>query len=220
MIRDDIWRHSFFDGQEHLNPLTGYDERNIEWFHKTIMPKWMQLKDVGMWDAHSKVLDVGCAYGYYTKEYAKLLKPPGDILGIDYSGLRVESAIGLNLSFESEVKPKYKVIDLAVECEYLPADTFDIAVTSAVFQHIDPDKREIGFKHIAQALKPGGKFVLFDSITFTDQLWDGFFSKLSLSFLDSLWKKNIFTKSSYPITNVGEGLPGEVVSMIILEKPS
>src|ERR1700691_5308734 len=80
-------RRLFFDGIENLDPITGYAERNTRWFEHHILPDFLNAKQrLGLGPT---LLDIGCAYGYFTSRYADHFK---HVIGIDFSNRRIADA--------------------------------------------------------------------------------------------------------------------------------
>lgn len=171
--------HSIFnDGitEAHLSPTEGYPERNVDWFLENILPDFIyDDKDRRKHIGH--LLDVGCAFGYFTKEYAKVFDR---VTGVDFSIARINQAGTVN--FGNNIQ--YRCVDLTKEI--FAFEEYDAAVSSAVFQHIAPDEdRKAAFKAVHAALKPGARLTLYDENDVRQPgSWDGFFEAISPMWID------------------------------------
>lgn len=153
-------------GEEYLRPDTGYDERSVLWFKLNILPDFISLK------LPSPLLDVGCAYGYFTKHYAQHVEK---VFAVDFAERRIELANKYN----SLPNISYLTADVT--------DPFEIpkvssAVSSAVIQHIEPSKRKNAFQNIRSLMDVGSTFVLYDTIS-SKESWNGFFGPLTENWL-------------------------------------
>jgi len=100
----------------------------------------------GLGLSQPRILDIGCGTGWYTRHLAQC----GPTTAIDLS----ERAI-------TEARARWPGIDFRVGNVYddvLPAAHFDVVVAQEVFDHV-PDQ-DLFLVRAAQALKPGGHFVV------------------------------------------------------------
>jgi 2-polyprenyl-3-methyl-5-hydroxy-6-metoxy-1,4-benzoquinol methylase len=167
--RQDIQTH-FNNNEPEVVPGDGYPERGVAWFKKNILPDFLGAID-GYNLSQDSLLDVGCAYGYFTVEYAKEF---AHVTGVDFSDVRIAVAKMVN----AEPNIDYQLKNLAqdqIEGKY------DVAVSTAVYQHIDPENdRKAAFQATANALNDGGYLFLYDEDIITrNEIWNGFYEPLS-----------------------------------------
>lgn len=175
-----------FDTEASLDPVRGYPERDLDWFRTYIFPDLRHLKEE--LDLGKTLLDVGCASGYFTREYAALFPL---VMGIDFSWKRIGDATSYH---QAGLNVKYMRADITDP--QLPVyGGFHTAISSAVFQHIPPDKRKQAFANVRQAIIPNdGHLILYDALRgeshrsedHADADWDGYTELLSLDFLVGL----------------------------------
>jgi cyclopropane fatty-acyl-phospholipid synthase-like methyltransferase len=157
----------YFDDVEELDPVNGYDERNTSWFEERILPDFLGAKS--RLRLGPTLLDVGCAYGYFTRRFAEHFSY---VLGVDFAPLRIAGA--------RERNAEYLELDLTTGWQGNLRRPFDSAVSSAVLQHISPRNRARAFATIRDALTPGARLILYDeSSDDRPEKWDGFYEALS-----------------------------------------
>jgi SAM-dependent methyltransferase len=151
-----------------FNYETGYPERNTDWFRQHILPSFKKfLKQ------DNKLLDVGCATGYYTNvlnEYT-----PSD--GIDFAENRV--------SYAQTKYPHMKFFQADLTSDNFSnqfKEKYDLFFTNAVIPHIPLAMKPKVFNNITQIAKPGALFVLYDALI-DDGCRDDFVGLFSLSWL-------------------------------------
>jgi SAM-dependent methyltransferase len=99
------------------------------------------------------VLDYGCGTGTATPYFIELLKA-GSVLGIDPSAGSLEVAGRLHASLPSRYLTPER---------YTPSGSVDLVFCNGVFHHIPPDRRAAAVKYIADCLRPGGLFALWEN---------------------------------------------------------
>lgn len=207
--RENIIEH-FNVNESEIEPLTGYPERNTDWFKWHILPDFLSHPVVFARKVKGcKLLDIGCAQGYFTKLYGQHFK---EVVGIDFSPPRIDQAI----VFNSAPNIRYEVINLA-EPVYGYDETFPLAVSSAVYQHIDPDRdRRRAFLNTWLALELNGYLFLYDEDLVTrDEKWNGFYEPLSEAWVEDNIS-DIFKLESKDL--VCRGSHGEYIYRWVLKK--
>lgn len=106
-----------------------------------------------------KVLDIGCGTGILTRQLAKVLDGSIDeqAIGIDAAAKMIavaqRKAAGLaNLRFETALAEKLPFADAS----------FDAAVSTFFYHHIDRDLKNSSLAELRRVLKPGGRAVIVD----------------------------------------------------------
>ncbi len=106
-----------------------------------------------------KVLDIGCGTGILTRQLAKVLDGSIDeqAIGIDAAAKMIavaqRKAAGLaNLRFETALAEKLPFADAS----------FDAAVSTFFYHHIDRDLKNCSLAELRRVLKPGGRAVIVD----------------------------------------------------------
>ena len=132
--------------EAHLNPdwdaasrRHGYIDRSVKWL-ESIIP------------AGSRILDLGCGPGLYTK---RLSDAGYDVTGIDYSRRSIAYAK------EHDTKTRY-ICRNYLEMDY--TGEFDaITLIYCDYATLIPDERKTLLSKIHRALKPNGLFILMSS---------------------------------------------------------
>ena len=128
------------------------------------------------WRGDENVLDVGCGAGILLIAAAKRLST-GRAVGIDvwtneHGPTDPAATVRANAKAE-RVGGRVDVLDAdARDMEFADA-SFDVALSSFVFHHIDREGRKAAAREIVRVLKPGGRLVLLD-IRFTEDVADAF----------------------------------------------
>jgi 2-polyprenyl-3-methyl-5-hydroxy-6-metoxy-1,4-benzoquinol methylase len=140
-------RQDIFEQETYLSFEDGYPERPVSWFKSSMLPKIRNLL------ANKKLLlDVGCASGYYTKEFAPFIER---IVGVDYAYNRIKYA---KEHFEGD---KLKFIHSRVD--QLKVDRlFDAMFTSMVFQHMPLDIKMQSFENLATLASDDCLFLMYE----------------------------------------------------------
>ena len=99
------------------------------------------------------VLDYGCGTGTATPLFLELLG--------------AKSVIGVDVSARCLEVPREAHQDLPVEYalteEYQPNGTIDLAFCSGVFHHVPPNDRGMAVEYLANSLRQGGIFALWEN---------------------------------------------------------
>ncbi|MFN3190664.1 MAG: class I SAM-dependent methyltransferase [Aureliella sp.] len=103
------------------------------------------------------ILDFGCGIGNAAEGLLRLPKATS-YLGYDCSEQSIEVARGRELASGLTNR-----IDWTTDAASLGKERFDLAYTSGVFHHIEPDQRDAELKRVFQALRPGGYFGFFEN---------------------------------------------------------
>ncbi len=151
--KPDIWQRStqpFWDDghiskgmlEAHLNPNINAASRKHDFIDKSVA--WLS----SIVPEGSKILDLGCGPGLYTKRLANL---GYDVTGIDYS----KRSIAYAQSQDSKTKYIY--------ASYLDIDYFEefdlIILIYCDYGALIPSEQEHLLKKIYKALKPNGRFI-------------------------------------------------------------
>ena len=176
-IRHNKPRKPFFESEHDeekdtdrkFNYETGYPERNINWFRQHILPTFKKFLNPG-----SKLLDVGCASGYYTNILNEFI--PSD--GIDFAENRI--------SYAQTKYPHMKFFQDDLTSDDFPnqfEEKYDLFFTNAVIPHIPLVLKPKVFNNISRISKPRALFVLYDALI-DDGCSDDFVGLFSLSWLN------------------------------------
>lgn len=201
---EDIKEH--FNSVEILDCITGYEERPVNWWMLNILPDLLEIKK--QLNLGPKLLDIGCASGYFSLIMA--IHFP-EVTGIDFAVSRIELA----KKYNSSKNLNYQVVDVVNE---KISGIYDSAISSAVFQHINPlnSDRVKAFENVFSVIKDQGYLVLYDESYFSRRVeWDGFYSPLDKSWIiDKIG--HLCNLESYEF--VAKGLHGEYEFRWILRK--
>jgi 2-polyprenyl-3-methyl-5-hydroxy-6-metoxy-1,4-benzoquinol methylase len=110
----------------------------------------------------SVLLDIGCGTGGFLR-FVKTVQPDLKAIALDLSEPYLERA-RQSLKRDSNIR----FVAAPVEDMPLPDASVDVAVSIFLFHELPPKIRAAAAKEIARTLKPGGIFVLADSIQYGD----------------------------------------------------
>ena len=140
-------RREYFEAENYLSPTEGYPERPVSWFKETILPDVLHEHK-----EKSHLLDVGCAFGYYTNEFKDSFE---SVTGIDYARNRISFATE---NFETDT---LKFVNTKIE-EFNTDKRFDAMFTSMVIQHIPLENKIPAFKNLHSIAADDCLFLLYD----------------------------------------------------------
>lgn len=103
------------------------------------------------------VLDVGCGPGGLTRRLAAAAGPDGEVIGLDASPAMIDYALRHS---SSEPNCRFK-LGTAQDLP-LPADTFDLVVSTFAMHHIGADHRLTALAEMYRVLRPGGRLLIAD----------------------------------------------------------
>ena len=148
--------------EAHLNPDWDAASRKHSYIDRSV--KWL----AGIIPPGSKILDLGCGPGLYTKRFSDA---GYDVTGMDYSRR--------SIAYAKEHDPKTKYIYRNyLEMDYTEA--FDaITLIYCDYAALIPDERKTLLSKVHRALKPNGLFI-FD--VFTEQVYFGKKDRTSWSY--------------------------------------
>lgn len=150
---------NYFEDEKQINPggtpgfETGYPERDVNWMKSNLIPRIENIIDKNV---HKNCLDVGCAFGYFSKVLSETFEKT---YGIDLSDNRINYAKQLetdNLKFvQSDLTEGFK--------DKFPIK-FDFMFTNAVLPHIPLEFKSDVFKNLAEIANSGCIFVMYDGM--------------------------------------------------------
>lgn len=106
----------------------------------------------------ARVLDVGCGGGWAVVQIAERF-PKSHVVGIDIEPHSVE--LTRNLIAERGLADRCEARLQSVD-QLAEHATFDVATSFLVVHEVDPGLKPAAFAAVAQALRPGGSFLIFD----------------------------------------------------------
>lgn len=132
--------------------------------------KWFHLKDVFGDIGGKNLLDIGCADGTTTRQFAEIL-PATTIVGIDYYKKAID--------FAKRRKSKIKFVHADVHNIPYKNNSFDIVCAIETLEHLENPKKAL--KEIYRVLKPQGCLLIgqdtdslfFRTIWFAWTRWKG-----------------------------------------------
>jgi ubiquinone/menaquinone biosynthesis C-methylase UbiE len=117
---------------------------------------------------HVALLDVACGTGRFLRQ-VRLAFPAMRLTGLDLSRPYLDEA-----RRQLDGLRGAELIEAAAERMPLESESVDIATSIFLFHELPPDVRRAATAEIARVLKPGGMFVLLDSLQMGDRPgWDG-----------------------------------------------
>jgi len=158
--------------------------REIPWHPQLTLPeeeyRRRLLKKIAFFDpwipSGKDILEIGCGKGEMT---AALAARSRSCTGIDISQVILEDAIGAP-------NVRYLVMD-AVSLD-LPDESFDVAVSSQLVEHLHPDDAIKHFREVNRVLRSGGRYV-FNTPNRITGPWDvsRYFDKVATGFHLKEW---------------------------------
>ena len=137
-----------FEKEDYLSPLEGYPERPVSWFKDTILPNALDS-----YKGKKNLLDVGCAFGYFTSLFAPYFNT---VTGIDFAKNRIDFAQEAYKSI-----PNLCFYQSNIEV-FNPTSKYDAMFTSMVIQHIPKDSKINAFKNLYNLSTDNCIFLLYD----------------------------------------------------------
>jgi 2-polyprenyl-3-methyl-5-hydroxy-6-metoxy-1,4-benzoquinol methylase len=163
---------NYFENESNIAPNLdvekGYSERDIDWMKSNLIPR---IKNLVVENISKNCLDVGCAYGYFTKVLSETFE---QTYGIDLSSNRIEYA----KKYETDTM-KFVQSDLTESFVNKFPVKFDFMFTNAVLPHIPLRFKSDVFKNLAEVANTGCIFVMYDGLLSNDndqcgfESWDG-----------------------------------------------
>lgn len=150
---------NYFEDEKKINPLgtpgfeSGYPERDVNWMKSNLIPRIENIIDKKI---HKNCLDVGCAFGYFSKILTETFDKT---YGIDLS----ENRINYAKQYENE-NLKFVQSDLTESFVDKFPIKFDFMFTNAVLPHIPLEFKSDVFKHLSEVANPGCIFVMYDGM--------------------------------------------------------
>ena len=150
---------NYFEDESLINPQgtpdfeTGYPERNTTWMKENLIPR---IKNKFTNSNEKNCLDVGCAFGYFTRVLSEEFK---NTYGIDLSDTRINYA----KQYETD-NLKFIQSDLTESFQDKFPIKFDYMFTNAVLPHIPLEFKSDVFKNLAEIANPGCIFVMYDGM--------------------------------------------------------
>jgi ubiquinone/menaquinone biosynthesis C-methylase UbiE len=109
-----------------------------------------------------RLLDVACGNGRFLEQVLQVF-PKLNVTGLDLSPSYTDAARARLASW-----PRAGIVQDAAEAMPLESSKTDIAVSIFLFHELPPEVREKVLAEIFRILKPGGVFILADSVQFGD----------------------------------------------------
>jgi len=149
----------YFEDESVINPNgtlfseTGYPERDVDWMKSNLIPR---IKNNISNTKDKNCLDVGCAFGYFTRVMSEEFK---NTYGIDLSDNRINYA----KQYETD-NLKFIQSDLTESFQDKFPIKFDYMFTNAVLPHIPSQFKSSVFSNLAQVANSGCIFTLYDGM--------------------------------------------------------
>lgn len=203
---------NYFEDEKLINPSgnpgfeTGYPERDVNWMKSNLIPRINNIVDT---NKHKNCLDVGCAFGYFTKVLGENFEKT---YGIDLSDNRINYA----KQYETE-SLKFVQSDLTESFVDKFPIKFDFMFTNAVLPHIPLEFKSSVFKNLAEVANQGCIFIMYDGMLNDDNThkhdnkkqasfdgWNGG-EIIRVVFISEKWiRENATDWEIVQINNVGE----------------
>lgn len=143
----------YFENETYLDRENGYPERNAIWMKDNLMPR---IKNNVNNLNEKNCLDVGCAFGYFTRVLSNEFK---NTYGIDLSDNRINYA----KQYETD-NLKFVQSDLTESFQEKFPIKFDYMFTNAVLPHIPAQFKPDVFSNLAQIANKGCVFTMYDGM--------------------------------------------------------
>ena len=149
----------YFENESLINPQgtpgheTGYPERDVNWMTENLIPR---IKNNVTNLKEKNCLDVGCAFGYFTRILSGEFK---NTYGIDLSDNRINYA----KKHETD-NLRFIQSDLTESFEDKFPIKFDYMFTNAVLPHIPAQFKSAVFSNLAQIANSGCIFTMYDGM--------------------------------------------------------
>jgi ubiquinone/menaquinone biosynthesis C-methylase UbiE len=166
-----------------------------------------------------KLIDIGCGTGRFL-EFVKQAWPRLPVVGLDLSEPYArEAARHLERrSLKGLVVAKAESIPAA-------AESFDAATSIFVFHELPPEVRRAVLREVSRVLKPGGRFVIVDSLQYGDAPdYDGLLELFPQSFHEPYF--TTYIEEDFPAMARGCGLVHEhdahafLAKVMVFDKPA
>jgi len=200
-------RRKYFELENYLSPISGYPERNVEWFKQTILPD-----AIDTFKNKNTLLDVGCAHGYFTALFKDNFK---NIIGVDF----VENRINFAKSFFKFPNISFYCADIT---NFNNDVKFDAIFTSMAIQHISKKDKIKAFANLHKIASDDCIFLMYDFDTKKEDVSEDFMGPISKIWIDKNLSDIWTCESCEPFvkeaqcTNCGEQC--EIIHKYILRK--
>jgi ubiquinone/menaquinone biosynthesis C-methylase UbiE len=157
------------------------------------------------------LVDVACGTGRFLRD-VRLTYPRLELTGIDLSPAYLAEA----MEHLDDLHP-VELIEANVETMPLADASQDIATSIFLFHELPPDVRPRLAAEIARVLKPGGLFVLVDSLQFGDKpAWDGLLEAFPQRFHEPYYRHYLVDDLAAAMR--AGGLESEITDLAFLSK--
>lgn len=104
------------------------------------------------------LLDIGCGTGHLLLEAEKVIGHQGTAVGLDVEPAMIEQA-----KKHAAKKHSHATFDVAsVDQIPFPDNSFDVAIQTLVFHHLNEAQKEKGLAELSRILKPNGRLLIVD----------------------------------------------------------